>query len=397
VPISGSEIWWALIAGTAALVMLGGVFIASIIFNQRRYITVQRQKLEAVQKSERHFRSLIENSFDAIALGKLDGTIVYASQSTQRVLGYSAEEIVSRSALDLFHPEDRNTLLQSLAQHPQTPGERVLAHFRARHKDGSWRWIEGVGVNLFSEPSVEAIIVNYRDITERKHSEEQLQSSHDQLRGLSAHLQSVREEERTQIAREIHDELGQMLTVLKMDLSLLQRKLEDARTNGTSVESKQEIQAMSSLIDSTIQSVRRIATELRPEILDELGLKDAIDWATETFQTRTGIKSKFRSSLNEVNLDRDRSTAVFRILQEALTNVARHANATEVITTLERIDHDIVLQIQDNGKGITEHESSGAKSLGLLGMRERSLIIGGTVDIIGETGKGTTVNVRIPI
>ena len=169
-----------------------------------------------------------------------------------------------------------------------------------------------------------------RDITERKKAEEQLKGSTEQLRALSAHLQSVREEERTLISREIHDELGQELTGLKMDLSWLVKRLSK---NQKSLISKTE--SMLKLVDSTIQTVRRISSELRPGVLDDLGLIAAIEWQAQDFENRTGITCDFSSSVEEIGLDRDRSTAVFRIFQETLTNVSRHAKATRVKISLE--------------------------------------------------------------
>ena len=228
-------------------------------------------------------------------------------------------------------------------------------------------------------------------------SERQLKESYGKVRQLAAHIQSVREEERTSIAREIHDELGQLLTVLKMDLAFFQKKVEQYSLQKTYKEAIQDIQSMSNVIDTTIKSVRKIATELRPEILDELGLRDAIEWEIQMFQNRSGIKCKFETNISDLNLDRERSTALFRILQEALTNVARHSGALAVDIMLELQNHDLILQVTDNGKGITDRKSSGEKSLGILGMRERALLIGGEFTIWGESVKGTTVTVRVPL
>lgn len=228
-------------------------------------------------------------------------------------------------------------------------------------------------------------------------SQRDLQVSHDQLRNLAAHLEVIREEERINIAREIHDELGQLITVIKMDISLLRRKIQTKGEIYNVSEIVQDLQTVSLLADTTIQSIRRIATALRPEILDELGLIDAIEWETNTFQSRTGVKSDFITNLEEIELGQDRSTAVFRILQETLTNVARHANASEVCVTLDREANDLIIKVKDNGRGITEAELSQERSLGILGMRERALLLGGEVNIIGEHKKGTLVVVRIPI
>ncbi|MBA4313141.1 MAG: hypothetical protein C0417_10990 [Chlorobiaceae bacterium] len=228
-------------------------------------------------------------------------------------------------------------------------------------------------------------------------NQKMIEESRDQLRTLAIHLQSVREEERTRIAREIHDELGQLLTVMKMDIALLSKKIKSHSENTFSNEAIQSLQTMSGLADSTIQSVRRIATQLRPEILDELGLREAIEWETELFQQRTKILSKFNSPKEFILLDTDRATALFRIFQETLTNVARHSGATRVDVTIDLFDSELILLVSDNGKGITQQEATGSKSLGLLGMRERAQVFGGAVEVSGIAGKGTTVKVCVPL
>jgi signal transduction histidine kinase len=230
-----------------------------------------------------------------------------------------------------------------------------------------------------------------RDITERKQVEEELRHSSEQLRSLTTRLQTVREEERGRIAREIHDELGQVLTGLKMDLSWLAGRL---LKNQKPLLKKTK--SMSELVDATIQTVRKISSELRPGILDDLGLSAAIEWQAQEFENRTGIKCRFISSREDFRLDKERSTAVFRLFQETLTNVARHAEATRVDIELEERAGHLILKVHDNGKGITRRQISHSKSLGLLGMRERALLFEGEVEIKGIRGKGTTVTVQIP-
>ncbi|HKA42961.1 MAG TPA: response regulator [Burkholderiales bacterium] len=230
------------------------------------------------------------------------------------------------------------------------------------------------------------------EVAERKLIEEQLRQSEENLRALATHLQSVREEERIGIAREIHDELGQALTGLKMDLTWLVNHLPAAQKPLV-----KKADSMFDLIDGTIRSVRRIATGLRPEVLDEGGLAAAIRWQALDFQKRTGIRCTVELPPDGLEPDQGRATAVFRIFQEVLTNVARHANATRVDIAL-KVDRDnLVLEVQDNGKGIVEHLARNSKSLGLLGMRERALLFKGRVEIAGNSGKGTHVKVLIPV
>ena len=229
-------------------------------------------------------------------------------------------------------------------------------------------------------------------ISERNRAEETLKTSHRELRNLYNRHESIREEERTRIAREIHDELGQMLTALKIDLSWLKKRM-DYRQKLV----LERTQTMSILLDKTIQSVQTISTNLRPEVLDMLGLTEAIEWQAQEFQKRTAIECKINSSLCDLDLDPDLSTAVFRILQETLTNVARHAGASKISIEFHEKNGNLILEVQDNGKGISENQISHSKSLGLIGIRERALLWNGQVKISGIKGRGTTVAVKFPL
>jgi signal transduction histidine kinase len=220
---------------------------------------------------------------------------------------------------------------------------------------------------------------------------EEVQAGRERLRDLAGYLQTARETERTHIAQEIHDEFGQALTALKMDLSWLSRRLpaDEPRL-------AKRVGTMSKLIDSTVQMVRRVATELRPGLLDDLGLVAALEWQAEEFAERSGIDCELHIEQEEIVLHQDLATALFRIFQESLTNVARHAQATEVHVALEDSPHEVVLIVRDNGKGITKDQVSAPQSLGLIGIQERAHFWGGDVTFEGIAGQGTTVTVRIP-
>ena len=223
---------------------------------------------------------------------------------------------------------------------------------------------------------------------------EALRAANEQLHALSARLESVREEERTRISREIHDELGQMLTALKIDIDTLPQRLAGADVaHGL----WQRLSAMSDLTETMINSVRRISAELRPSVLDDLGLHEAIAWQAREFERRCAVPCSFTCELKNVALTPVLSTALFRIAQEALTNVARHAEATRVSIVLSSDDGDVVLDVTDDGRGLTEADVHNPKSLGLLGMRERARLLGGDVAVQGIVGHGTTVRVRIPL
>jgi len=252
-------------------------------------------------------------------------------------------------------------------------------------------WETSVAPLLDLEGETRGILILTQDVTERKNAEEELKNSQAQLRNLVARLQSIREEERRLIAREIHDELGQSLTALKMDLYWLKNRIPKDQKSQL-----EKTKSMSKLIDKTIQRIKRISAELRPGLLDYLGLPAAVEWEGKEFQNRTGIKCEVNIHSEDITLDQDRSTAVFRIFQETLTNAARHANATRVKVSLKEKTGKLELQVRDNGKGITEEQISDPKSFGLIGMRERAQFLGGEVEIKGVQDKGTTVTARIP-
>lgn len=231
-----------------------------------------------------------------------------------------------------------------------------------------------------------------RDITERKKSVEELKNSREKLRNLTGHLNLVREEERKHIAREIHDELAQALTALKIDLFWMNKRL-----SADQQELVDKMKSMSDLIDMTIKSVRRISSELRPGLLDDLGLQDAMEWQAKEFQARTGIKCEIGFRTDALNLEQERATAIFRIYQETLTNVARHSEATKVKVNLKETIDCLKMEVEDNGRGITEEQITNPRSFGLMGMQERVHLLGGIIKIKGVEGKKTVVKVDIPL
>jgi signal transduction histidine kinase len=230
------------------------------------------------------------------------------------------------------------------------------------------------------------------DVTERKQAEEELKRSSTQLRNLSHRLQSLREEERTLIAREIHDELGQQLSALQIDLTWIEDQV-PAKKRVV----RARIRSMEGLVDTLIRSVQRIATELRPSLLDDLGLSAAIEWQAKEFQKRTGIECRVFLNREDIKATRDRSTAIFRTFQETLTNVLRHAQATRVEVRLMEEKQRLILEVRDNGRGIPDSRIASPKSLGLVGIRERVNAQRGNVRISGAPGRGTTVRVELPL
>jgi PAS domain S-box-containing protein len=364
---------------------------------QQIEVAIHNAKQAAIiRESEQRCRTLIENNFGVICETNFDGRFL-SFGSEHEILGYRSTDLLGKTAFDYVHPEDCSAVLEEFQRVVRTksPGQVV---FRSKSKKGDWRWIESTGNSIKSATGEMRVIIACRDITERKEAEDELRKSHHQLRELTRHLQSVREEERTRIAREIHDSLGQTLTGLQMNLSWLDKKLSEGHDDSIFRSSlRAEVANISKLIDTAIGTVQDLTSELRPGVLDDFGLRTAIEWQGQKFQNLFGIKCNFKSNLDNISLPTELSTAVFRILQETLTNVARHASATTAYITLKEYEDNLVLDIRDNGKGIRECEITSSKSLGLIGMRERAILFGGEVNIAGILGKGTRVTVQIPL
>ena len=275
------------------------------------------------------------------------------------------------------------TLVRGEANHPYRPDDLALAQELARRAglaaDNARLYAEAQRLNAELEQRVQARTT-------------ELIQSHEALSRLSAHLQTAREEERARIAREIHDELGGSLTGVKMDVARLRRV-----GSAGSDEWLAQVETVTAALDETVRTVRRIATDLRPAILDDFGLVAAIEWQLREFQTRSGITCELRTGLEEVALDRDGATAIFRVFQETLTNVARHAQATQVRVALYEQPGGLVLQVSDNGRGFTPAEQGQAKTFGLVGMRERVRMLAGQLDILGAEGGGATIRLLVPM
>jgi PAS domain S-box-containing protein len=349
---------------------------------------------ESLRQSEANYRLLFEAT--PLAAGVYDTAslrFLAVNAMAERIYGYTREELLELTVLDLFLPADRAEVHRWLAEMtPETVGPHIWTH---RRKDGSCLQVEAVShfLEFNGRPARLALAM---DVTERLQAAESLRDSRDQLRNLANRLQLVREEERTGIAREIHDELGQALTGLKMDLSWLRGRAAQLDGAPEAAGLLARLERMSALTDETVQTVRRIATELRPAVLDALGLVAALEWQSKDFQARSGIPCAFTTGIEEMRLSPECATAVFRIFQEALTNIARHANATSVTARLECVENRICLWIQDDGVGIAPEVAANSRSLGLLGLRERAHVIGADLSIAGRPGEGTRVSLTFP-
>jgi len=394
-------------------------------------IAERKRIQEALKVSEVRYRRLFETAKDGILILEADtGRITDANPFLRDLLGYSHGELLGRKLWEIGPFKDiaaSRAAFRKLQKRKYIRYDNLPLESKGRRR----RHVEFVS-NVYRENGTKVIQCNIRDITARnqaeealakigmelekrvdertaelltanklmkkmvdegKRTEEKLRKSRERLRNFSRRLQTVLEEERTRISREIHDELGQSLTALKLDLSLIRRKI---LSDGLAEESV-KVHEVELAVSRIIRTVRKIATDLRPGILDELGVAAAIKWAAKDFQKRTGIRCDVAGQGADRISDPVLSTAIFRIVQEALTNVSRYAAASQVKVSLEKKGDTLVVEVKDNGIGIMEGKIFDPKSLGLIGIRERVLLLGGEAVISGKPGEGTLVRVILPM
>ncbi len=351
------------------------------------------QNLTRSKSAEFERDRFFELAVDMIVLIGFDRKVHRANPACTRILGFSEKELMEMPIDELIHPDDRQRSTAAIARSVIGPPGPLL-DVRVRTRSGAYRhtrWSSSPGLHQ------EQMIAVGRDITQLRQAELAAQSSARQLRALAARLQRIREEERTVISREIHDELGQMLTALKMDLTLLRRDSSVAGWEPDAQRLVSDLSAMDELVDATLRSVRRIARQLRPEALDALGLVAALEWQASEINSRTGPRCEVIADGDFPDLDPDCNTALFRIVQEALTNVVRHADAAQVKIIVSEANGQVSLSISDDGRGFKGDQPSDSPSLGLLGMRERAMEIGAHFQVDSRPGEGTLITVKLPL
>lgn len=357
-----------------------------------------RKRVEAeLRESEARFRAVFEGAGIGISMGDMEGRLFATNPALQEMLGYSASELSGVSFTDVTHPDDVQPdwkMFQELAAGKRDSYKLEKRYYR---KDGELIYARLTVTSTARDAGKPEFIIGMAEnVTESKLAEEQLRRTNEELRALSARLHSVREEESARIAREIHDELGASLSSLKWGLEEIGEDVSESAGTPPLAALREKVAGMITQTDSAVDTVRRIASELRPTALEEFGLAEALCWHSQQFQARTGIEVFCDWPPQSAGLGRERATAVFRICQEALTNVMRHAEATRVDVKMSDEAGHFVLTVSDNGRGITEAEKRASHSLGLLGMRERAHLLGGEITIEGTEGRGTVVTVRVP-
>ncbi|MDP4249553.1 MAG: PAS domain S-box protein [Bacteroidota bacterium] len=347
-----------------------------------------KEGVRLIMESERKYKMLFESNPMPMWMLSLETfRTIDVNIAALRHYGYTREEFLSLDSRKMRPSEEEPRFLEDMRMRMQ--GVTNRGHWLHRKKGGELVHTE-ISVYDFESEGKPTRLVLANDITEQIRTEEKLKKSYEEIRELASHLQDVREEERASIAREIHDELGQQLTGLKMDFSWLSRKL--AQDDEIA---REKMASSLALLDDAIKTIRRISTELRPGILDDLGLVPAIEWQAEEFQKRFSIRTHFTTDVSHINFPAGISIGLFRICQESLTNIARHAGASKVLITLNMEGETVFLNITDNGKGFQQEQHGDRKTLGLFGMKERALMMGGKFEI--ESGRGgTSVLVSIP-
>jgi|CXWL01.1.fsa_nt_gi PAS domain S-box-containing protein len=356
-------------------------------------VTGERQANELIRRQA----DIINQIQESVITVDLNGYVTSWNHGAEQLLGYMATEALGKHISFVYPEEDREFLEQRVLAPVRAKGTHQV-EIQRRTKSGALRFAQ-LSLTLLRNDNGDPIgIVGYSmDITDRKRGEEALLTSRNQLAALAVRLETVREEERGRIALEVHDVLGQALTGLKLDISWVYKQLVESHGSFEPSSVLARLATSLKLVDATIQSVREIATTLRPSVLDQLGLEAAIEWQAQEFHHRTRIACTTSISPDHIHVDAQQSTALFRILQEVLTNVVRHAHATEVDIRLEETREHVMMQVRDNGTGITAVAQSWPQAFGLLGMRLRAQQQGGTFDIQGTSGRGTTVTVKIPL
>jgi PAS domain S-box-containing protein len=350
-------------------------------------VCVARDRTQPKREQEL-FRTLADNSPIGVYILQ-NGRFRFVNHQLQEYMKYSQAELMGAEAMDFVFPEDRDRVRQRARA--MLKGERFEPYeFRFTCKDGEIRWVMEM-VSSVQHNNGRATLGTFMDITERKRSEEELRRSESQLRLLTQRMLEIQETERARFARDLHDQLGQDLVFLKMQAESLAKGLGDAPRL------QEKAMEIANLADRLKTTSSRIAASIGPGILDGLGLVRAVEWCAEDFERRTGISCPVDTPISDIKVGQPTATAAYRILQEALTNVWRHANASQVEVKLEKEGDWVTLTVVDNGVGISAGLLSRKSTLGFLGMYERARLAGGSLTVNSASGRGTRISVRLPL
>jgi PAS domain S-box-containing protein len=348
------------------------------------------KKIESEILKEKQLSDSVINSLPGVFyLYNSDGNFLRWNKNLEQVSKYDAEEIRLMHPLDFFDTEEKKLLDQKIKNTFITGEDNVQANFLLKTKQKIPYYFTGKAIDYEGSKCLMGVGI---DFSERIKAQEKIKETTEQLRLLTAHLQSIREEERKRIGREIHDELGQQLTAIKMDIAWIDKKVPDDNPL-----LKNKLKNVITLLDGSNQSIRRILSELRPGILDNHGLLDALEWLNRQVSSTTGLAVQFNSNEIKTNLPEPITTCIFRVYQEALTNIIRYAGAAKVLASLLIDDNVINVSIEDDGKGFDPASVQVNKSFGILGMKERVLSLGGNFELLSSPGEGTKIFISLPL
>jgi PAS domain S-box-containing protein len=372
---------------SAAPILAGEGRVIGVVLVFRDVSERRQEQIETAEQA-----ALLELTQDSVFVIDMEGTVLFWSRGAEAMLGYTKAQAAGKIAHELLcteFPQPFSEITAELMRVGHWEGDLIKTAMDGRRVVVAGRWALQWG----KRAQAPRVLVINSDITERKRGEELLVLQKEQLRALAERLQWVREEDRKKVARELHDQIGQILTAINMDMTWMTRHLPDSEG-----EVLARLSESIQLINDGVKAVRTICSGLRPGVLDDLGLAAAIEWQVSEFTSRNGIQCQVSVPPVDLHLDGDRATATFRIFQECLTNVIRHAQAKSVRVVLCQEEENILLVVQDDGIGFCERPlSSSLGSLGLLGMKERAQFCGGDVQISSSPGNGTTVTVRVPL
>lgn len=390
---------WFLLSATPWRLEGGGAIVVHTDITER----VQAQ--QKLKESEQHYRALIENEVDVVTILDADANILFESPALHRILGYQPSELVGCNAFDFVHPADKAAVRQELARVLETNEPSRPIEFGFRHKDGSWRTLESIARNLLANPAVTGIIVNSRDITERRQAEAELrkkeaalQSSHHQLQALTGRLLETEERERRRLSRELHDDLNQKLAALAMDMGSLCSTVSHGQlTAARAQDIPRQLSSLQARVVEMSEEVRSLAYRLHPSVLDDLGLVVALRSYCTEFSQRENLQVTFvhRNVIHPISPNH--ASCLYRIAQEGLRNVAKHAGARQVLVTLKGSRSHVILKIRDRGAGFRPESARARRGLGLTSMAERARLVGGDFRIVSAPGKGTTLTACVPL
>jgi two-component system sensor histidine kinase UhpB len=368
---------------------------ASELSRAIRYAIERHRIATALRASEERFQLAVDGATSGLWDWNLQTGAMYLSSCFKEIMGYDDNEMPNEAHVlrDAIHPDDADRVFASLKAHLEHKGAYDV-EYRVRTRSPEFRWVQSRGQAMWDDSDRPYRMVGWiMDISARKRADDALRESREELRRLSANIQNVREEEKNRIARELHDDLGQQLATLKVEAAKIEDHLMAAEAPGPVA----NLRKVYSLIDQIIGSVRRIAAGLRPTMLDDLGLTPAVEWLIDEFSASHDVQVVRRIDVDNIDFNHEAGTAVFRIVQEALTNVARHSGATSVALEIVREETNCIVRVVDNGSGCPGDARPNANAFGLLGMRERAARLGGAIQIQTAPNQGFALTVALPL